>query len=263
MSKYTTEIRNIVETLGTGETIEEKIATAAPLIFSDIWTTEDAAYKPTLEAKILRHYYMREIGAETYALWRFQINETLSQIMPKYNAIYASLQKYQSSLFNNVNVTESQELTNNQDTTAQTSTNDTSTSTNSSTGKTESTGTNEGSSNADAWQEYNDTPQGGLDGITSGKYLTNATRNRSENGSNTSTTGTTDTTTSSQNTTTSTGTGSTTGNAKTTEQYVKTIIGKNNGSDFIEVFQKVVSAYNDIDSMIINELNSCFINLWE
>lgn len=263
MSKFTTEVRYIVDTLGTGETIEEKIATAAPLIFSDIWTTSDADYKPTLEAKILRHYYMREIGAETYELWRFQINSTLSEITPKYNAIYKSMEAWQNNLLSNINVTESQELTNNQDTTANTSTSDSTQNSSESTGKNITSGTNSGTSNADAWQEYNDTPQGGLDGITSGKYLTNATRNRSENGSNTSTEGTSETTNTSTSTAATTSTGTSTGNAKTTENYVKMIIGKNSGTDFIDVFQKLVSAYNDIDSMIINDLNSCFLNLWE
>lgn len=263
MSKYTTEVRYIVETLGSGQTIEEKIATAATLIFSDIWTTADADYKPTLEAKILRHYYMREIGAETFELWRFQLNRTLSEIMPKYNDIYTNLQVYKNNLLGNINITEKQELTNNQNTSANTETTDTTSATTTTTNKTESTGSNSGNSNADAWQEYNDTPQGGLDGITAGKYLTNATRNRSDNNTTGTTEGTTNAAGNSQNESTTTGKGSTTGTAKTTEEYVKTIIGKNSGSDIIDVYKKLVSSYNDIDEMIINELNSCFINLWE
>lgn len=263
MSKFTTELRYIIETLGTGDTIAEKITSAAPQIFDDSWTTEDSTYKAALEFKILRHFYMREIGAETYALWKLQINSTLAEIMPKYNLFYANLQTAKDKLLSNVNVTETQDLTNAQKTSASSETNDTGSTTNKTTGSNSSTGNNTGSSNADAWQEYNDTPQGSLQNIQNGTYLTNATRNRSENSSSANNTSTAESTTESNASNTAHSTGTSSGSADTTENYVKTIIGKNSGTDYIDVYNKLVSGYNDIDQMIINDLNICFINLWE
>lgn len=263
MSKFTTELRHIIDTIGTGDTIDARIQSAAPQIFDDTWTTEDPAYKSALEFKILRHFYMREIGAETYALWKLQLNTTLAEIMPKYNLFYSNLQSVQDKLLSNVNVTESQDLKSDQKTNANSETNDTSSSSGKSSGKNTSTGSNTGSSDADAWQEYNDTPQGSLQNIQNGTYLTNATRNRSNNSTKADNTNTADSSTENSSESTAHSTGTSSGSANTTENYVKTIIGKNSGTEYIDAYQKLVSGYNDIDMMIINDLNICFINLWE
>lgn len=263
MSKFTTEVRYIVDTLGDGDTIAERIASAAPKIFDDSWTTENPEYKNVLENKILRHYYMREIGAETVGLWILQLNTTLAEIMPKYNAIYSSLEKYKANLIGNIDVTETQDLTNNQKTAANSETTDHTAGTTNTTADSSTTGKSSATANADAWQEYNDTPQGALDGIETRKYLTNATRNRSSNdtGNNSENSGHSTGTNSSDSTTTSTGKSA--GTADTTENYVKHIFGKNSGTDIMDSYLKLVQGYNDIDQLIINELNGCFINLWE
>lgn len=263
MSKFTTELRYIIDTLGIGSTREEKIATAADEIFADYWTTEDPAYKKALEIKILRHYYMREIGAETYALWKLQINTELAEIMPKYNTLYKNLQKYADNLAGNVDVTEKQTLTNQQKSTAETTNKNGTSSTGSTTASNTGKSTNKGTGSSDAWQEYNETPQGSLQNIANGKYLTNATRNRAENSSTTDASNSAESTSSNTSTSTTDSSGSSTAAANTTEDYIKTITGKNSGTDFIDVYLKLVQGYNDIDSMIIQDLNSCFINLWE
>lgn len=95
MSKYTTEVRFICETLagydesqGLGE-VEAIILAAAPQIFGE-YPIFDEEYRETLESKILRHYYTREISEETVALWKLRLNDKMNIIMPYYNKLYKS-----------------------------------------------------------------------------------------------------------------------------------------------------------------------------
>lgn len=95
MSKYTTQVRWIVESLtpdSTDLTIDQRIDKAAPLIFNFNFPIFEESYRAILEHKILLHYYMREIGQETVALWKLTLNERLNLIMPYYNTLYTALQ---------------------------------------------------------------------------------------------------------------------------------------------------------------------------
>lgn len=95
MSKYTTQIRWIVESLTPDSadlTIDQRIDKAAPLIFNFNFPIFEESYRAILEHKILLHYYMREIGQETVALWKLTLNERLNLIMPYYNTLYTALQ---------------------------------------------------------------------------------------------------------------------------------------------------------------------------
>lgn len=101
MSKYTTELRFICETeagltesVGFSE-VENVIAEALPKIFDFDFPIFDEDYRETLETKIIRHYYTREIGLETYGLWKLKLATKLNEIMPYYNKLYESeLYKY-------------------------------------------------------------------------------------------------------------------------------------------------------------------------
>lgn len=96
MSKYTTEIRFLCESL-TGLT-ESKgyndtrtiIDNAKDIIFDFDFPIFDEAYRGTLETKILRHYYTREISEETYGLWKLRLEDRMNIIMPYYNKLYES-----------------------------------------------------------------------------------------------------------------------------------------------------------------------------
>ena len=97
MSKYTTEVRNIVETYaGYDERadypdVDTCIDIAIPKIFDieniPVYVPE---HKTLLFHKILLHYYQREIGFETAGLWKLKLNTKLKEIMPYYNQLYAS-----------------------------------------------------------------------------------------------------------------------------------------------------------------------------
>ena len=96
MSKYTTELRFICETLcGCTESqglskVEEIISKSAPLIFDFDYPIFDKDYKIPLETKIIRHYYLREIGFETLGIWKLKLNDKLNEIMPYFNQLYES-----------------------------------------------------------------------------------------------------------------------------------------------------------------------------
>lgn len=52
----------------------------------------DEEYREELNNKIIRHYYMREIGAETFELFKLYLRRTMIEIMPYYNKLYLSEQ---------------------------------------------------------------------------------------------------------------------------------------------------------------------------
>lgn len=241
-------------------TIEESIFGAVDEIFSDIWKTYQMDYKTTLEIKILRHYYTREIGAETVALWKFQLNRTMSEIMPKYNTFYKALSELsENSFFADTNIKESYNRSGSD--TEEGSGSTTGTAKNNGTQSTETSTKNNAENSGTSWQEYSDTPQGAITGLDAGNYLTNATKNQNS-ATNTGTASSSGSTKTENNGETS-GTSTSTRAAKSTEEYVKTLIGKNGTESYIDLYNKLVSSYNDIDMMIINDLNDCFINLWE
>lgn len=216
MSKYTTEVRFLCESL-TGHdesedysSIDEIIEDALPIIFSFDFPIFDEEYREVLETKILRHYYTREIGSETYGLWKLRLQTKLNEIMPYYNKLYESeLLKYNplydvdmtttnvgqktgertdvnnaedSSERNSSNVTDNtrvqrDERTNTFDGSRNTESEDTSVS---------SANTQGGNSNTN-YDLYSDTPQGALTGVENGNYLTNA-RKVTDAGTNSSAT---------------------------------------------------------------------------
>lgn len=96
MSKYTTQIRWIIEQTTRDNKIlpiSQRVSLACPKIFNfefPIWLEE---YRPTLEKKILMHYFNKEIGFETVGLWKFYLEERLNLIMPYYNELYKTTVK--------------------------------------------------------------------------------------------------------------------------------------------------------------------------
>lgn len=101
MSMYTTELRYICETM-TDEPLENFdnlkgvrridaiIDSSKGNIFDFDYPIFDEAYRGVLEKKIIRHYYTREIGAETFGLFQLYLSDKMNEIMPYYNQLYAS-----------------------------------------------------------------------------------------------------------------------------------------------------------------------------
>lgn len=96
MSKYTTELRYICEhSAGLDESvgynsIDTVLDGCRDKIFDFDFPIFDEEYRPTLENKILKHYYTREIGCETVGLWKHFLCTRLNEIMPYYNQLYKS-----------------------------------------------------------------------------------------------------------------------------------------------------------------------------
>ena len=153
MSSYTTEVRFICETAagcdesqGYGK-VDEIIQKAIPYVFDFQFPIFDGGYRETLCAKILKHYYTREICEETVGLWKLRLAAKMNEIMPYYNKLYESeLIKFDPII-------------------------DTDTTT-------EHHGTNSG--NGVRRNLYSETPQGALQDLESETYLTNASKDISE-----------------------------------------------------------------------------------
>lgn len=95
MSKYTTQLRWPVEqieesatsVLSKGQQFHNE--TYAKLKLDD-YPIFDEAYRPTLNDKIIRHFYFREIGQETMAQFTWYLRTRMFEIMPYYNQLYES-----------------------------------------------------------------------------------------------------------------------------------------------------------------------------
>lgn len=235
MSKYTTEVRFICEQeAGLDESegfasVDDIIATSWNKIFTTKCEFFDENYRGVLCRKILKHYYLREIGAETVGVWKLWVNTKLEEIMPYYNQMYLSA-KLEFNPFHDVDLTRKHLL--NFD--GKTNTKDSGT---------RDTNTNENGTN---YRLYSDTPQGALTGVDTETYLTDATKTTDTNTSNTAesteTTGTTDTT--------------------NTENYIETIVGKQGTENYSSLLQKFRDTFLNIDMMVIEEFSDLFLNLW-
>lgn len=170
MSKYTTEVRYICEQKAGLEESKgfNDVDTIINASWDQIFTSNveffNSAYKPVLCKKILKHYYLREIGAETVGIWQLWMNERLENIMPYYNQLYRSAAIDYDPL-KDVNVTRSytKDVENTED----------------------NTGSSEGTTQNVNRDLYSDTPQGALTGVENETYLTDA-RKVTDNGSSAS-----------------------------------------------------------------------------
>jgi len=150
MSSYTTELKTICESyagfsdIAVYDNIDSIIEKALPKIFNFNFPIFNERYRTTLETKIIKHYYTREISEETVGLWKLRLDSKLNEIMPYYNKLYNEIENA-VNLFNNKNITVTYKRN------------------------------NEG--NGITRNLYSDTPQGSLMGVEAEEYLTNANKN--------------------------------------------------------------------------------------
>lgn len=94
MSKYTTQLRWIVEQLGSGLDIpdgQEYADAVYKYIGLDKYPIYNEEYRVKLNDKIIDHFYFREIGFETAAQFAWYMKRTMNEIMPKYNRLYEAM----------------------------------------------------------------------------------------------------------------------------------------------------------------------------
>lgn len=236
MSKYTTQVRFICETCAKlteshgFNDIEDILDKSWSKIFSS-FPIFDEQYRAELCKKILRHYYTREICCESVGRWKLFLSDKMKNIMPYYNQLYQSeLLKIQPLVSVDRSVTHN--------------------GTGSETKITSRNGTNTTSSSTDGstntWSYYSDTPQGGINGLDSNDYLTNATHNVGS-----------DNTTSTLNGATS---DNETGNGTRKDMYVDKVLGfEGNQSEMLLKFRET---FLNIDMMIIDELKDLFFMIY-
>lgn len=165
MSKYTTEVRFVCEmyaglTESTGLSgVDSVIEQARSKVFDFTYPIFDEAYRSVIETKILKHFYTREIGAETVGLWKLWLNTRMNEIMPYYNKLYKSELLDFNPLYD-VDMTRERTVSND--------------------GTTVSSGSSQTSVSSNDNSYYSDTPQGGVGILHDLQYLTNATMDNGE-----------------------------------------------------------------------------------
>ena len=205
MAKYTTELRSICEELGGYDksvgyqSVKEVISKSRDKIFNFEYPIFDNNYRSVLETKIIKHYYTREISAETFGLWQLWLDTRMNEIMPYFNKLYES-ELLSFNPFYDVDLTTDRTTdgnktvegthtdsgTNSKDITSQDSGSDTLSRSTTDTGSQEGTTTGtsqDGGTQRDSgsdtnkntrWDIFSDTPQGTLTNVENENYLTNA-----------------------------------------------------------------------------------------
>lgn len=247
MSKYTTEVRFICESKsGLSESkgfgsVDEVLNGSWDKIFTSKVSFFDEEYRGVLCKKILKHYYLREIGCETVGIWLLWMNTKLEEIMPYYNKLYES-ELIKFNPMNDVDWNRKGNKTGNESGSGSRSTS----------GNNSGTNTQSGTSSNTRKDLYSDTPQGALTGIESETYLTNARKvsDSGETGVNGSTSGSYEDSESSSN------------KVDTTEDYVESVTGKQGGSSYSKLLNEFRETFLNIDMQVIEEFAEMFMELW-
>lgn len=279
MSKYTTEVRFICEqkaglegSVGASD-VDEVLSKSWNKVVTSNFAIFDEAYREKLVSKVLKHYYLREIGAETVGVWMLWMNTKFEEIMPYYNQLYESAKlkfepfydvDYTRSSQRDVTETEHGSYENKGQTQSDGSSTDTGKTGNTRTGKT----TEVGSTGRTSKDLYSDTPQGALTGVDNETYLTNARKVTDSGNSNTDV----------DETITDAGTSEVKGvnsqtvnsvlnntNAKSGEKgdtFSEDVRGKMGGGSYSKMLIEYRDTFINIDMMVIDEFKDLFFGLW-
>lgn len=281
MSKFTTEVRFICETYaGLDESkglnsVNEILTEAAPKVFDFDFPIYDESHRLPLEIKILRHYYTREISAETVGRWKLFLEDRMNEIMPYYNKLYES----EEIEFDPMSDTDYKTVHEGDTTSHGTvSGSDSRNSSDSGTRTSRDSGSDarnwEQHDKSSHWSLYSDTPQGGINGIESASdpslgnngYLTNATHDIHDGtgtgGTDTQNYGRVNTQTD-ERTNTQTGSTQSTSSQTGTNDYTDTVTGKRGAVSYSKMLEEYRQTIINIDKMIIDDLSDLFFTLWE
>lgn len=267
MSKYTTEVRWIVETkakeaLGNSYSASN-INTNILAVIDDIFDTEtqeslaplEATLRPRVFKLILRHYYTREICAETVGLWKLWINSRLQEVLPYFGRLYDIQAKlFLTDPLKDVDYTKTHDGSESED-----GTHSRESSENSEGGETSRENiTDTKTTVGDNWEKYSDTPQGSLNNVDEMAYLTNATKTD---------TSLTETDTKSDNitkTNTNERTGEESGSThrEGENEFTERVQGKWGAKTYAAMLSEYEQAVKNIDRMVIDSVSDMFFRLW-
>ena len=292
MAHFTIELRNLLEAY-TGMTepstyseMDKLISDGRKLLFDFGYPIFDENYRETIETKIIRHFYFREIGQETPGRFKSRLYTKMNEIMPYFNQLYMSEKLAYDPFIDtdiattfNRNADEIGENNRNNSGSTNTDTTNTGERTTNNTVSTETDSTDNSTNTTNATttgkRRHSDTPQGGLTGLENDQYMSDATLTdetvvQSDKGEQTSNV--------SMETTGKEETHSTdTGNAKTettfgeiathkinnTEDTFNYTKGKSGGRTYMEMLKQYRDSFLNIDLMVINQLEPLFMGLWE
>ena len=279
MSKYTTEVRFICEqkaglegSVGASD-VDEVLSKSWNKVVTSNFAIFDDAYREKLVSKVLKHYYLREIGAETAGVWMLWMNTKFEEIMPYYNKLYESAKlkfepfydvDYTRSSQRDVTETEHGSYENKGQTQSDGSSTDTGKTGNTRTGKTTEVGSTGGTSK----DLYSDTPQGALTGVESETYLTNARKVTDSGNSNTDVDETiTDAGTSEVKGVNSQTINSTLNNTNAKsgakgDTFSESVTGKMGGGSYSKMLIEYRDTFINIDMQVIDEFKDLFFGLW-
>lgn len=259
MSRYTTEVRYICESLAGLDksfgysNVNEIIEKSRNRIFPP-FEIFDESYRSVLETKILKHFYTREIGCETFGLWQLRLDAKLSVIMPYYNKLYKAI-NIDIPVIDNVNISVEHNIDRNADTKVNDSI-DMTAGSNTVTTATTNTATN---TTANSKTRHSDTPQGSLQDLESNEYMTDAAISDSlQNVKSDTTSNTSSNTTSNSKSKSNSDT-----NANSTEEYAEHRWGKEGAITYISMVNEYIEKMKNIDAMLIRELEDLFMQIWD
>lgn len=283
VSKYTTEVRYICESMaGLNQSegymsVYDIIEKSIPKIFDFNFPIFDENYRGVLERKILKHYYTREIGLETYGLWKLKLDTKLNEIMDYYNQLYKSA-LLEFNPFYDTDLTRKRVVDTtgtNTSNTSKTNRSDTDVTMDKTvsvdgTNSTEYSDTDASNNNVNRKNLYSDTPQGAIDELEANRYLTNATidnnvenLSRKSNGEGSNKIDSTEEQSGNTRTEVSGNENENyQSNIKNLENYIEEVKGKAGGSNYSKLLKEFRETFLNIDMMIINELSDLFMNLW-
>ena len=283
MSKFTTELRYICETLAESSeygysSVNQTIANSRGKLFDFTYPIFDEDYRIPLETKIIKHFYTREIGFETYGLFKLKLDTKMNEIMPYYNKMYESaliefdpIADVDYEKTTGLEKSTDDDGTRSKTGTVENSVDSTITDTGTISDRGGNTRTTDMNENTHSVDKYSDTPQGAVTGLESGNYLTNATIDDIDvdksgtvvdDNNNTKTLNTQKVNTEDGVRTYDTvDTHSKT--IETTEDYVEKCKGRRGFNSPNKMLREFRQNIINIDMMVIAELSTLFFGLWE
>ena len=208
------------------EKIKDLAKLGRSMFFNFEYTLSNKITKEQFETMILNHFLMRRIGYDTVTAFNIALSVKINEIMPKYNILFNALDGW--------------EIFNSGETTTRTMTDNT-TSESESIVSTNSSNSNTSTNTTD--NRFSNTPQNAIQDVQSGKYVSEYTY--------------TNTNASSQDTGTSSSTADNSGedNKTVNETITKT------PADKIKVYTEFVKNYNNIFTMIFEDLDPLFYQI--
>ena len=204
------------------EKIKDLAKLGRSMFFDFEYPLSNKITKEQFETMILNHFLMRRIGYDTVTAFNIALSVKINEIMPKYNILFNALDGW--------------EIFNSGETTTRTMTDNT-------TSESESTvsATNSNSSSNITDNRFSNTPQNAIQDVQSGKYVSEYTytnTNTQDNGTSSSTVG----------------------NSGEDNKTVNETITKT-PADKIKVYTEFVKNYNNIFSMIFEDLEPLFYQI--